>query len=680
MFTTKLKIYLADLTYDTMNLATDAFPLNIGFVAAYCKKKFGDKVEIQLFKYPKDLEKAIKLNPPDILGNSNYPWNFNLGIAFFKLIKKISPNTITVMGGPNIPLYEEDRNSFILENPLIDFYVYLEGEEAFSNLVERVFEFRDNLQKMKIDPIDGIVHRIDEKNLIKGSWLKRRKLLDEIPSPYLGGFLDKFFDGRLSPMVETNRGCPFTCSYCHEGHSLLTKVNYFSKERVFEELDYIAQKVPSSVSHLMFVDPNFGMYERDLEICDHISKIQKDKNYPRAIFASTGKNRKDRIAKAISKLNGTLKFWLSVQSMDEEVLKNIKRQNISLDAMTGLVDTYDKHELPTASEAIIALPGETLDSHVKTLSRLLDTGTESVTTYNLMLLNGTELTLKSTREKYGIKSHFRIIPRDFGKFSDGTISAEVEEVVTSTNTMSLDEYIEGRLYHLLISTIWNNGIYDQMFKFLQNKNIKPIAFFIYLKDNYTKGPASFVNFIGSFLKDTREELWDKKDELIDHISINENYEKLVQGKLGHNLLQTYNAKWMTQIHKWNNFICETFKNIVDHKNLKKDEKKFVDELKNYCVSKIHNIWGDNRDNDNPCLEFNYNIIDWTKHYKKDNKIKILDVKFEKPKKIEFRLSHQQNLDIKNNLDRYGKTPTGIGRTVIKMGDPRSVLRKPNIVA
>jgi len=56
MFPYKLTIYLADLTYDTMNLATDAFPLNIGFVAANYKKKFGEKVDIQLFKYPKDLE------------------------------------------------------------------------------------------------------------------------------------------------------------------------------------------------------------------------------------------------------------------------------------------------------------------------------------------------------------------------------------------------------------------------------------------------------------------------------------------------------------------------------------------------------------------------------------------------------------------------------------------------
>ena len=40
----RLKIYLANLTYDTISIATDAFPLNIGCLASYSKKKFGDKI------------------------------------------------------------------------------------------------------------------------------------------------------------------------------------------------------------------------------------------------------------------------------------------------------------------------------------------------------------------------------------------------------------------------------------------------------------------------------------------------------------------------------------------------------------------------------------------------------------------------------------------------------------
>ena len=118
------------------------------------------------------------------------------------------------MGGPNIPLDDKLRTSFVLENPEIDFYCYLEGEEAFSNLVGRVLDVGPDPKKLKQDSISGMINRISPNEVAKGKFLQRRKVLDEIPSPYLSGFLDKFFDGVLSPMLETNRGCPFKCTYC----------------------------------------------------------------------------------------------------------------------------------------------------------------------------------------------------------------------------------------------------------------------------------------------------------------------------------------------------------------------------------------------------------------------------------------------------------------------------------
>jgi hypothetical protein len=41
-----LKIYLADLTYDTITLSTEVFPLNIGYVAAYAFERLGDSLEV----------------------------------------------------------------------------------------------------------------------------------------------------------------------------------------------------------------------------------------------------------------------------------------------------------------------------------------------------------------------------------------------------------------------------------------------------------------------------------------------------------------------------------------------------------------------------------------------------------------------------------------------------------
>ena len=79
----QIRIFLADLTYNTVSLATEVFPLNVGFIASYCNKQFGDRIEITLFKYIDELDKAINDNPPDILGLSNYCWNHKVGAELF---------------------------------------------------------------------------------------------------------------------------------------------------------------------------------------------------------------------------------------------------------------------------------------------------------------------------------------------------------------------------------------------------------------------------------------------------------------------------------------------------------------------------------------------------------------------------------------------------------------------
>ena len=99
-----MKIYLCDLTYNTNRVAAESFPLNVAFVASYCLKKFGSKVDIKLFKYHQDLEKALDESPPDILGLSNYSWNANLSREMFKIFSEKNPDGLRVFGGPNFPL------------------------------------------------------------------------------------------------------------------------------------------------------------------------------------------------------------------------------------------------------------------------------------------------------------------------------------------------------------------------------------------------------------------------------------------------------------------------------------------------------------------------------------------------------------------------------------------------
>ena len=75
---TPLKSYMGDLTHDTIILVSDTIPINVGYIAAYAKQKYGYQIDLTLFKYPQSIIDAIKAQPPDVLALSNYSWNSHL--------------------------------------------------------------------------------------------------------------------------------------------------------------------------------------------------------------------------------------------------------------------------------------------------------------------------------------------------------------------------------------------------------------------------------------------------------------------------------------------------------------------------------------------------------------------------------------------------------------------------
>jgi len=94
-----LSIYLGDLTYTTLSLATDAFPLNVGFIAAYAKKVYGNDIDIRLFKYIPDLEQALAENAPDILGLSMAMTSIFACSSTSPISNRHSPRTLPTSSG-----------------------------------------------------------------------------------------------------------------------------------------------------------------------------------------------------------------------------------------------------------------------------------------------------------------------------------------------------------------------------------------------------------------------------------------------------------------------------------------------------------------------------------------------------------------------------------------------------
>jgi radical SAM superfamily enzyme YgiQ (UPF0313 family) len=673
-----LKIYLGDLTYDTIIISAEAIPLNIGFVATYCKQQFGSDVEITLFKYIDELEKAIKESPPDILALSNYVWSRNLSYEIFSIMKDIDSNVLTVWGGPNFPIDFPSQQKFMNKFSKIDVYVPVDGEAGFANIVEKALKSnsKKDIKKLVLsEPIDGCVIRDSDGKLQYTIPIIRIKKLDEIPSPYTSGILDKFFDGKLTPMMQTNRGCPFHCTFCADGKDEVNQVNSFSLNRVIEELDYITKHKHEKTNNMIFSDLNFGMYPRDKDISKHLAKLQSEYNYPDYIYISTGKNQKEKVIEAIKILKDSMPLWMSVQSLDKDVLKNIRRDNISTDQMLALYPAIKDASLQTRAEVILGLPGETHENHMKTLRELVHVKMDEIQVHTCMLLDGSEMGTPAERKKWNLQTKFRILQRDFTKLNGKTI-LEYEEVVTSSQNMSFEEYVDLRILSFVIYVTNRGTVYDPIIKFLREQNLDVFDYFCKIKDNIANAPETIQNIFNRFKLSTINELWDSPEEILENYQKDSEYQKLLDGKDGINVMYNFLAAVTAEcMDDWADYILNSAHDFVKNSNQNDVnwEEKFTD-VANFCRGTAHNTLGKDRMQTNPEFEFRFNIVEWLNNTKETSLEKY---RMSIPRMISFQLTEKQFQSVQDTLNTFGDTMVGKSKA-LRMISTINLWRRPII--
>jgi len=679
--TRPLKIYLGDLTYTTVTLATEAFPLNVGYVASYCKKLFGNDVEITLFKYIDEIDKAVNENPPDILGLSNYCWSHNVSYEIFKMCKKTNPNVVTVWGGPNFPIDFPSQKKFMERYKEVDIYVPTEGEIGFSNVVKKVLESNsidEVKQKITQNPIDGCVSRNEQGQIQCTIPTLRISSLDEIPSPYLNGMMTKFFDGKLTPMLQTNRGCPFHCTFCTDGRDEVNKVNSFDIKRVQSEIQYIAEHIPKNTHSLHISDLNFGMYPRDIEICEALVKIQEEFDYPKYIKCTTGKNQKDKIIKAIKRINSSLRVTMSVQSLDSNVLNNIRRDNISVDHMLALYPAIKEADLQTTSEVILGLPGETYSNHIQTLRDLIRAKMDEIVVHTCMLLDGSEMNLPEERKKWGMKTKFRVLQRDFAELSSGKKVIEYEEVVVGSNTMTFEEYIDLRNLAFIIFVTNQGIVFDAIQKLLREQDIDVFELYYGMLTNKKNSSEKTQKVIEQFKQATIDELWDSPQELLENFQKDSEYKKLLNGEAGTNVIYHYKAVVISEyMDDWTEHVIEAARILIKNSNNYNDElENQFESVANYCKGLSHNVLGQDRLDTNPQYEFEYNIPSWLSP--KTN-LKLNNFKLDAKLEISFQLDDEQFKMVQDNIDIYGHSRIGKSKT-LKMLPNQKLWRHPLVTS
>ncbi|GAB4265217.1 MAG: hypothetical protein Kow0092_17390 [Deferrisomatales bacterium] len=206
-------------------------PLAAGYLAAWARSRVpGWRVELLPWHAAdrlgdEALLEAVLAHRPDLVGFSVYLWNAERSVFLARALA--AEGVRVVLGGPEV----QTDNPWLVQDTEGLVRIEGEGEEAFAS----VLQARD-----------------------PPGWIPAGPPVDlgSLASPYLAGLLPPAPDG--SVWLETVRGCPFRCAYCHYG-KLRRGVRRFPDPWLAEHLDWAA-RVGAREIYLM--DPSFNVRAR----------------------------------------------------------------------------------------------------------------------------------------------------------------------------------------------------------------------------------------------------------------------------------------------------------------------------------------------------------------------------------------------------------------------------------
>ena len=400
-----------------------------------------------------------RLEDPDVIAFSCYMWNWEWSKAVAQRVKERYPKCKIIFGGPQVTNRPEEEE-FFKHHKYVDSISLAEGELSFTDILR-------NLINGKL--IDKIYNypRLDEL---------------DIPSPYLTGVFEKIIadnpDVLWNGTLETNRGCPFACTFCDWGGLTYSKLKKFPEEKVLQELHWMAH---NKMDYVTIADANFGVFtDRDMKFTEELVALQKEFGYPQVVDATWYKNSSEEIMKIVKKfISSGFKrgLTLSVQSMDMDVLEEIKRRNMEFSNLKHIFDICNREQIPSYTELILGLPKETFESWSKGLCDVIEMGQHNaIESWLAQLLENAHLNTPEQRAEHEIDT---VVVKDYiSGFEEEDGISESVTLVRGTKDMPMPKFIDSWLYAWMINNFHNYGWTQIVSRFLRKyKDISYLEFY-----------------------------------------------------------------------------------------------------------------------------------------------------------------------------------------------------------
>lgn len=353
--------------------------------AVYSLKRFAgeytDAVEIAEYTINnrmEDILEDIYRRKPDAIGFSCYIWNIGMVEKLMGELHKLLPRLPVFLGGPEVT-YDADK--LLRKYPYLTGIFIGEGEATFAQVVK--YYVKKNPESL--EDIPGL--------MLRSGMTPERKPLNLTDVPFLYDDMAPFTNRII--YYETQRGCPFRCSYCLS--SIDKTVRFRDIEVVKKELAFFLEK---KVKQVKFVDRTFNCnHDHAMAVWQYL--YEHDNGVTNFHFEIAGDIlREDEIALVAKMRPGLVQFEIGVQSTNTDTLREIRRV-MDIGKLKQVVAALKAaHNVHIHLDLIAGLPYEDYDSFARSFDDVYAMEPEQLQLGFLKVLKGSYMA--EMAESYGL--------------------------------------------------------------------------------------------------------------------------------------------------------------------------------------------------------------------------------------------------------------------------------------